>query len=107
MFDARNNLSHQVVQEIQSHFGDKVFSSIIPRNVRLSEAPSHGQSIISYDPKSIGAKKYQELAVELDERVYGRNEVAVEPTEVAPEAMSEQIPPQQMNPHQNGGSAHV
>jgi chromosome partitioning protein len=71
MFDARNNLSHQVVAEIQSHFGEKVFSAIIPRNVRLSEAPSHGQTIFQYDPKSIGAKKYKELAEELDERVYG------------------------------------
>ncbi len=69
MFDARNNLSHQVVSEIQSHFGDKVFNAVIPRNVRLSEAPSHGQSILSYDPKSVGAKKYQELAEELDLRV--------------------------------------
>lgn len=69
MFDARNNLSHQVVNEIQSHFGDKVFSAIIPRNVRLSEAPSHGQSIFSYDAKSVGAKKYQELAEELNQRV--------------------------------------
>ncbi len=69
MFDARNNLSHQVVNEIQSHFGDKVFSAIIPRNVRLSEAPSHGQSIFSYDSKSVGAKKYQELADELNKRV--------------------------------------
>lgn len=69
MFDKRNNLSHQVVTEIQSHFGDKVFSSIIPRNVRLSEAPSHGQSIFEYDGRSIGAKKYYELAKELDERV--------------------------------------
>lgn len=71
MFDTRNNLSHQVVSEIQTHFGDKVFSSIIPRNVRLSEAPSHGQSILTYDPKSIGAKKYREFAEELDHRVYG------------------------------------
>jgi chromosome partitioning protein len=70
MFDTRNNLSHQVVSEIQSHFKDKVFSAIIPRNVRLSEAPSHGQSILNYDPKSIGAKKYRELAEELDHRVY-------------------------------------
>lgn len=69
MFDARNNLSHQVVQEIQAHFGEKVFKSIIPRNVRLSEAPSHGQAIVTYDAKSIGAKKYTELAAELDERV--------------------------------------
>lgn len=71
MFDARNNLSHQVVSEIRSHFGDKVFESIIPRNVRLSEAPSHGQTIFQYDAKSLGAKKYKELAVELNQRVYG------------------------------------
>ena len=71
MFDTRNNLSHQVVSEIQSHFGDKVFQSIIPRNVRLSEAPSHGQTIHQYDPKSLGAKKYKELAFELDARVFG------------------------------------
>lgn len=65
MFDARNNLSHQVVTEIRSHFGDKVFKTVIPRNVKLSEAPSHGQSIFSYDPKSIGAKNYLELAREM------------------------------------------
>jgi chromosome partitioning protein len=68
MFDTRNNLSHQVVQEIQNHFKDKVFSAVIPRNVRLSEAPSHGVSIFDYDDKSIGAKKYFELATELDQR---------------------------------------
>lgn len=65
MFDTRNNLSHQVVTEIKNHFGEKVFSSIIPRNVRLSEAPSHGQAIFEYDQKSIGATKYMELAEEL------------------------------------------
>jgi chromosome partitioning protein len=70
MFDKRNNLSHQVVTEIRSHFGDKVFEAIIPRNVRLSEAPSHGKSIIDYDPKSIGAKRYSALAMELDIKVY-------------------------------------
>lgn len=69
MFDTRNNLSHQVVAEIQAHFGEKVFRSVIPRNVRLSEAPSHGQSILQYDPKSIGATKYLELARELLERM--------------------------------------
>ncbi len=74
MFDVRNNLSHQVVSEIQTHFSDKVFQAIIPRNVRLSEAPSYGQSIIQYDPKSIGAIRYMELARELDERVYGADE---------------------------------
>ena len=72
MFDTRNNLSHQVVTEIKTHFADKVFSAIIPRNVRLSEAPSHGQSIFSYDSKSIGAKRYLELATELNERVQKR-----------------------------------
>ncbi len=70
MFDTRNNLSHQVVAEIKNHFGEKVFGSIIPRNVRLSEAPSHGLNILEYDYKSIGAVKYLELAKELDERVY-------------------------------------
>lgn len=65
MFDKRNNLSHQVVEEIKTHFKDKVFSSVIPRNVRLSEAPSHGISIFEYDPKSIGALMYMELAKEV------------------------------------------
>src|SRR5690606_4570749 len=73
MFDPRNNLSHQVVSEIQSHFADKVFKAIIPRNVRLSEAPSHGQSIFNYDAKSVGAKKYEELALELIEKVAAEN----------------------------------
>ncbi len=66
MFDTRNNLSHQVVTEIKNHFGDKVFNAIIPRNVRLSEAPSHGQSIFDYDQKSIGATKYYDLAKEIE-----------------------------------------
>lgn len=69
MFDTRNNLSHQVVSEIKNHFGEKVFNAIIPRNVRLSEAPSHGLNILEYDIKSIGAIKYLELAKELDDRV--------------------------------------
>lgn len=68
MFDTRNNLSHQVVSEIRTHFGSKVFAAIIPRNVRLSEAPSHGQSIFEYDGKSIGALKYLELADEVLKR---------------------------------------
>lgn len=68
MFDTRNNLSHQVVTEIKNHFGEKVFNAIIPRNVRLSEAPSHGQSIFDYDQKSIGATKYFDLAKEVEQR---------------------------------------
>jgi chromosome partitioning protein len=76
MFDSRNNLSHQVVTEIKNHFGDKVFQAIIPRNVRLSEAPSHGQSIFEYDSKSTGALKYLELAKEVMERTQQQNKQA-------------------------------
>ncbi len=86
MFDTRNNLSHQVVSEIQSHFADKVFSAVIPRNVRLSEAPSHGQSILQYDSKSIGAKKYRELAIELDARIYPNLQPKIQTPSVSGEA---------------------
>ena len=65
MFDARTNLSIQVVDEVKTHFKHKVFHSIIPRNVRLSEAPSYGMPIILYDPKSKGAEQYTELAKEV------------------------------------------
>ncbi|MBO8127859.1 MAG: ParA family protein [Peptococcaceae bacterium] len=65
MFDGRTNLSIQVVDEVKRHFGSKVYGSIIPRNVRLSEAPSHGLPIVIYDPKCRGAEVYRELAGEL------------------------------------------
>lgn len=65
MLDARTNLGLQVVEEVKKYFQDKVYKSIIPRNVRLSEAPSHGQPIITYDPKSRGAELYLELAREV------------------------------------------
>ena len=68
MFDPRTNLSLQVAEEARSYFGDAVFSSIIPRSVRLSEAPSHGLPILYYDPKSKGAELYCRLAQELIER---------------------------------------
>lgn len=68
MFDARTNLSIQVVDEVKTYFKEKVFRSIIPRNVRLSEAPSYGLPIIIYDPRSKGAEQYQELAKEVLER---------------------------------------
>lgn len=67
MFDARTNLSIQVVDEVKAHFGDKVFKTVIPRNVRLSEAPSHGKPISKYDAKSKGALLYSELAKEVME----------------------------------------
>ena len=65
MFDRRANLSRQVEEEVRSHFGDRVFRSTIPRNVRLSEAPSHGKPILLYDIQSRGASAYLELAQEL------------------------------------------
>lgn len=65
MFDARTNLSIQVVEEVKEYFKGKVYGSIIPRNVRLSEAPSHGQPIFLYDPKSKGSETYLDLAREV------------------------------------------
>ena len=65
MFDARTNLSIQVVDEVKQHFRSKVYQTIIPRNVRLSEAPSHGQPVIHYDPRSKGAEVYYDLAREV------------------------------------------
>ncbi|PTL37689.1 ParA family protein [Alkalicoccus saliphilus] len=65
MLDARTNLGLQVTEEVKKYFGDKVFETIIPRTVRLGEAPSHGESIVTYDPKSRGADVYAELAKEV------------------------------------------
>ena len=65
MFDARNNLSHQVSEEIRTHFEGKVFEAVVPRNVRLSEAPSHGLPVLMYDITSRGAEAYLELAREI------------------------------------------
>ena len=65
MFDRRANLSRQVEEEVRAHFGARVFTSVIPRNVRLSEAPSHGKPILLYDIQSRGAVAYLELAEEL------------------------------------------
>lgn len=67
MYDGRTNLSGEVVEEVQKYFQTKMYKTIIPRNVRLSEAPSHGQPIIVYDPKSTGAKYYMDLAKEVIE----------------------------------------
>jgi chromosome partitioning protein len=69
MLDARTNLGLQVIEEVKKYFQDKVYQTVIPRNVRLSEAPSHGKSIISYDPKSRGAEVYLDLAKEVIQNV--------------------------------------
>ncbi len=64
MYDIRTNLSNQVVNEVKNYFGDKVYKTVIPRNVKLSEAPSYGMPITIYDPKSKGAKSYDKFVKE-------------------------------------------
>ncbi|HRZ64981.1 MAG TPA: ParA family protein [Spirochaetia bacterium] len=68
MYDSRTKLAQEVVQQVTGYFKDRVFKTIVPRNVRLSEAPSHGLPICLYDPACIGAKSYEALAAELLER---------------------------------------
>jgi len=65
MYDMRTNLSNQVVKEVKRYFDDKVYKTVIPRNIRLSEAPSYGIPITIYDPKSKGARAYEKLAREV------------------------------------------
>ncbi|MBV8357020.1 MAG: ParA family protein [Deltaproteobacteria bacterium] len=85
MFDSRNRLSHEIAREVNRHFPDQLFQSVIPRNVRLSESPSHGLSVIEYDSKSAGAEAYRSLADEVAQRAGGvpiapKAELSVEQT---------------------------
>src|SRR5256714_11517613 len=68
MFDSRTNLSAQVVADVRAHFGERVYETVIPRTVRLSEAPSFGKSILEHDPNGAGARAYRALAKEFIER---------------------------------------
>lgn len=68
MFDSRNNLSGQVVADVRAHMGDAVYETVIPRNVRISEAPSHGKPVMLYDFKSTGSQAYLKLASEIIRR---------------------------------------
>lgn len=72
MYDSRTTLSNQVKDELDKHFGDKVFETVIPRNVRLAEAPSYGKHIVDYDKWSKGARAYKKLTKEIHKRVNGR-----------------------------------
>ena len=76
MYDKRNKLTYSVAKEVQRHFGEQMYSTEIPRNVRLSESPSHGKTIHEYDPASAGAEAYKRLAKEFLQR----NEPATKPT---------------------------
>ncbi len=70
MYDARTNLSAQVVENVKENLEERVFDTLIPRNIRLAEAPSYGQPITAYDPKSAGADSYRKLADEIIKNVY-------------------------------------
>jgi chromosome partitioning protein len=93
MYDARTNLAAQVVAEVRKYFPHQTFQTVVPRNVRLSEAPSHGQTIMAYAPQSVGALAYEALAQELLTREASRSS----PPHAAP------LP--NTMPTQNGGAA--
>lgn len=100
MLDPRNNLSRQVADELRSHFKELVCQTTIPRNVRLSEAPSHGLPIILYDIKSKGAASYLELAQEVMDRVQARTAI-----ETSEESLDQ--PQTSANPELAGGASDV
>src|SRR5207253_7719618 len=77
MFDPRSKLAEQVVEEVRRYFGDRVYDSVIPRTVRLSEAPGFGQPITVYDPKSRGAERYRSLAKEVAARLPSSDPIPV------------------------------
>jgi chromosome partitioning protein len=80
MYDDRTNLAQGVTSELKNFFGDLLYETAIPRNIRLAEAPSHGQPAILYDPKSRGAEAYVKLAEEVMVRIKSRTTVTAEPT---------------------------
>jgi chromosome partitioning protein len=84
MHDPRPNLTQQVTDEVKAHLGNKVFDTVIPRTIRLSEAPSHGKPIMLYDPESRGSESYEALAKEYVKRGRANPVVTVKP---APEAV--------------------
>jgi chromosome partitioning protein len=90
MFDPRNRLSHEISLEVNKHFPERVFQTVIPRNVRISESPSHGLAVIEYDPKSVGAEAYRLLALELLERLGSPHAIA-RPVEGATDGAPDEI----------------
>jgi chromosome partitioning protein len=81
MFDTRNRLSQEIAREVEKHLPAEIFQAVIPRNVRVSESPSHGLAVLEYDPKSAGAEAYRGLAAELIARTQGQAPVPDGPGE--------------------------
>lgn len=71
MYDSRTSLSDQVMKEVQKHFGEKMLNTVIPRNIRLAEAPSYGKTIVEHDKWSKGGRSYKQLAKEVEKRING------------------------------------
>jgi chromosome partitioning protein len=92
MYDQRTNLSNQVVQQVVEHFGDKVYETMIPRSVRVSEAPSYGQPVLLYDRNCTGATSYRQLAKEFLKREAARNAPAAPPAPEAPPPAADTTP---------------
>jgi chromosome partitioning protein len=90
MFDPRNRLSHEISLEVNKHFPERVFQTVIPRNVRISESPSHGLAVIEYDAKSVGAESYRLLALELLERAGLTQAIARPAAEATSDTASEE-----------------
>ncbi len=84
MYDPRTNLAQQVASEVRQHFGDKVYDTMIPRNIRISEAPSHGLPVVMYDEKSTGAESYRLFAKEFLKRCKTRDEAPAPTVTAAP-----------------------
>ncbi len=87
MYDDRTNLSQQVTENLKAFFGDKLYKTTIPRNIRLAEAPSHGKPVALYDARSRGAEAYRALAIELLER----NGMPLKPPETLPETTKKEV----------------
>ncbi len=101
MFDARLRLSNQVAEEVRRYFGEKVFSTIVQRNVRISEAPSFGKPVLLYDAASMGAKNYISLAREI---LLGNKDLLQKDSEEIEESLSSAEPAENSNPYPNNSS---
>src|SRR5262249_54173928 len=106
MFDPRNNLANEVSAQLIMHFGDKVFRTIIPRNVRLAEAPSFGKPVLFHDKESLGALAYLALAGEMIRRDEESEAPAPEQSNPEPDVMPSDTNADSTEPHQEGHAVY-